>query len=193
MLSMDKEILVQWNPWWAKKEYSSSLINREILKDIEKWENIEKESRKAAEIIQNNFEAIEKIILGIKNARERGVEWKTLKNMIENEDTDEAYLIKEIREGDGKVIIKPGIVIDFRISAQENMNNYFDDVKWAKKKLEATKIALKNQESKIGKVEINEEVIKPKKKKISTNWYERFHWAFSVSYTHLTLPTKRIV
>ncbi|MFQ6010010.1 MAG: NFACT family protein [Candidatus Aenigmatarchaeota archaeon] len=72
---------------------------------IKKWRKIEKESRKKAEAIYNNYGLVENIIAGIKKARDSGLSWEEIKERLEKETTPEASAIKEIREKEGIVVL----------------------------------------------------------------------------------------
>ena len=80
-------------------------IEEDQKKSIIKWKKIEKESRKKAEAIYNNFELVDNIIAGIKKARDAGLSWQEIKEKLEKETTPEASAIVEIREKDGIVIL----------------------------------------------------------------------------------------
>lgn len=73
------------------------------------------------------------------------------------------------------------VEIDFRKSAQENAEKYFEDAKWAKEKLKASEEALEETMKKIeSKEEIEEKttVEKPKKRKRG-KWFESYRWMFT--------------
>ncbi len=70
------------------------------------------------------------------------------------------------------------VEIDFRKSPQDNANHYFEESKWAKKKLEASKKALEKTMKEIEELGKEEIVIeeKVKKKEVKEKWYQKFHW-----------------
>ncbi|RLJ05711.1 MAG: hypothetical protein DRP18_02455 [Candidatus Aenigmatarchaeota archaeon] len=148
-----------------------------------KWERIEKDSRDSAERIYNYYETVRVALEGIRKARETGMSWSEIKNQISQEPTPEAEAIKEIREGDGIIVLDLGgkeVEIDIRKTVEENAEKYYEDAKWARKKLEGVKEAEKQILEKIEetkeKPEEKTEKEKPKKRK---KWYENFRWFFS--------------
>jgi len=104
---------------------------------MEKWKRIESESKETADIIYTNYSTVQAALEGLRRAREMGLEWKEIKERISSEDTPEAGAIKEIREGDGIIVMELDgrrIEIDIRKSVEENAANYYEDSKWARKK-----------------------------------------------------------
>ncbi|MEM5814481.1 MAG: fibronectin-binding domain-containing protein, partial [Candidatus Aenigmatarchaeota archaeon] len=73
---------------------------------ISNWRKKQKESRKKADAIYNNFETVNKIIAGLNRAKESGLSWDEIKKKVKAENTAEAKAIKEIREKEGKVILR---------------------------------------------------------------------------------------
>jgi predicted ribosome quality control (RQC) complex YloA/Tae2 family protein len=73
---------------------------------VKNWKKKVKESRKKADAIYSNFQAVEKIIMGLNKAKESGMPWGEIKKKVKSEKTAEAKLIKEIREKEGKVVLK---------------------------------------------------------------------------------------
>ena len=123
---------------------------------IEKWKRIEKKSKEQANAIYNNFGLVENIIFGLQKAMQQDIGWAEIKARIENEQTGEADSIKEIIESDGIVIINMDsleIKINFRKSANNNAEKYFEEAKWAKKKLQASKESMEKTEKQIKKLE----------------------------------------
>jgi predicted ribosome quality control (RQC) complex YloA/Tae2 family protein len=70
------------------------------------WKKKERDSRKKAEAIYRNFQTVEKIIAGLNKAKESGMSWDEIKKKVKSEKTAEAKAIKEIREKEGKVILR---------------------------------------------------------------------------------------
>lgn len=106
----------------------------------EKWERIERENRECAEAINNFYSTVEAVLNAIQRAREMGVTWDELKRKITSEESPEAESVKEIREDESIVVLSLGgkeVEIDFRKTVEENAAKYFEDAKWARKKLEA--------------------------------------------------------
>jgi len=146
---------------------------REAAED--KWTRIEKDSRETAELINTHYSSVQAVLEGLQRAREQGMSWEELKTRIGSEATPEAETIKEVREKDAAVVVDLGgkeVELDIRKSPEENAAKYFEDAKWAKKKLEKLK--------KLGtpEAEVKEVEEKPKKRK-RRRWYEKFKWFLS--------------
>jgi len=193
-------------------EEQKEKIERIIEKQEEasdKWERIEKESREKAELIYNYYGTVEDVLNGIRKAKDMGLPWSEIKQRIGQE--IEGDVVKEIREGDGIVVIElsgQDVEIDIRQSVEENAAKYYEDAKWAKKKLSGTEEAMENQEQKLEVAKKQAETeqaseplfvktkdmipiyaqpepvqsaveAEPKPKPTKKLWYEKFKWFFS--------------
>lgn len=162
----------------------------------EKWKSIGKESREKAEAIYNYYTIVEAALNGIRKARDSGMSWGEIKERVKTEGTPEAEAIKEIREGDGIVVLDLGgmeVEIDIRKSVEENAAMYYEDVKWARKKIGGTEQAREEQEKKleeVSEIKPTVEVFEREKpaggfgaeerpKRARKKWYEKFRWFFS--------------
>lgn len=148
------------------------------------WRRKEKESRKKAEAVYNNFEMVNKIINGLNKAKESGLSWDEIKRKVKAEKTKEAGVIKEIRQNEGRVVLRlrPEVEIDFRKSAQENAEKYFEEAKTASRKLESSKEAIKETQKRmrgLKKQALKEEKPLKPRKRVRGKWYEKFHWMFT--------------
>jgi predicted ribosome quality control (RQC) complex YloA/Tae2 family protein len=113
----------------------------------DKWERIEKESREKAELIYNYYSTVEEVLNGIRKARDMNIPWSEIKEKIKQEAEGEA--VKEIREGDGIIVVElsgTDVEIDIRKSVEENAARYYEDAKWAKKKMLGAGQAMETQQ-----------------------------------------------
>jgi len=142
----------------------------------EKWEGKEKVSRNHAELIYENYSIVDSVIKGVNKAHELGLSWAEIKKKVSSEDTPESQAIKEIREGDGLIILDldgEDVEIDFRKTVEENAARYYEDSKWARGKKERTGDAME----KTMEMDVETEVEMPKiTKKVRRKWYEKFKW-----------------
>jgi predicted ribosome quality control (RQC) complex YloA/Tae2 family protein len=139
----------------------------------DKWEKIRVESKEAADLIYNNYTIVQEVLDGIKKAREQGMSWSEINERIQAEDTP----IKEIKEGDARVVIEldgKEIELDFRKTVEENAANYFEDVKWARKKLVGVEKAKDIVEEKAKLEPEIKEPPKPKPKKKRGKWFHKY-------------------
>lgn len=160
-------------------------IADEQTEAIKKLKRIESESRKIAEAINSNTELIQNIISVLEKARKQKLSWEEIKQRVAEEDTPETRAIKEIKEDEAKITVKIGAAIfdiDFRKSARENAEIYFDEAKRAKLKTESTKKARTGTLREIKKLKTGKEKIileeretKPRKRRRG-KWFEKFHW-----------------
>jgi predicted ribosome quality control (RQC) complex YloA/Tae2 family protein len=173
----------------------------------EKWTRIAGESREIADLINNYYTTVEAVINGIRKAKDSGLSWPEIKQRVQGEASPEAESIKEIREGDGIVVMDLGgneVEIEFMKSPEENAARYFEDAKWAKAKTKGADAALEVTEKRLDEVkemvaEHNKESestvekaividssttegpeLKPAEpKKIKKRWYEFYRWFVS--------------
>jgi len=146
----------------------------------EKWLRIEKESKKAGDLIYANYSLVKGALEGLKKARDMGLSWEEIKTRIKEEGTPEAETIKEIREKDAVIVMDLGgkeIEIDIRQTVEENAARYYEDAKWARKKLEGL-IKAKKELAEIGKKPEIPKEVKPEKPK-RARWYEKYKWFIS--------------
>ena len=105
----------------------------------EKWLRIANESTEKGNLIYSFYPDVQAAIEGISKARNSGMGWDEIKQAVTGEDSPEAEAIKEIKEGDGLIVLELGgkeVEIEFNRSVEENAARYYEDAKWAKKKLE---------------------------------------------------------
>jgi len=172
----------------------------------EKWKRIEADCTESAESINRFYPVVEAVINGIRRAKEAGMEWTEIKQKVQGESSPEAEAIKEIREGDGIVVLDLGgkpVEIEFTKSAEENAARYYEEAKWARSKFKGAEAALENTGKQLAettqpvhapvqlpgkpepKDEISEDEIpveeQPKKgaKKVKKRWFEYYRWFIS--------------
>lgn len=163
-----------------KEEERVERIVDKQKESLGKWERIKDESKNIADIIYNNYGLIENIIGGIRKSVDLGQSWPEVKERIEREDSPEANAIKEIKEHEGIVVVEAGgaeIEIDFNKTIEENAERYYEDMKWAKKKLEGVKTSLESPPTPEPKEPIPEVPQLKERKK----WYEKYKWFISSS------------
>ncbi|MEM5814484.1 MAG: NFACT RNA binding domain-containing protein, partial [Candidatus Aenigmatarchaeota archaeon] len=71
------------------------------------------------------------------------------------------------------------VEIDFRKSAQENAEHYFEEAKHAAQKMEASKGALKETKKKLRELKkqmLKKEKVEKPRKRVRGKWFEKFHW-----------------
>jgi predicted ribosome quality control (RQC) complex YloA/Tae2 family protein len=126
----------------------------------EKWERIERESKEIADRIYSHYSTVEGALAGIRKARDSGLSWDEIKEKIPTEDTPEAESIKEIREGDGVVILNLGgldVEIDITKTVEENAAKYYEEAKWARRKMGGLEEAMEDHKEKLEEAKSREE------------------------------------
>lgn len=153
---------------------------------VERWEKLAKESKEIADAIYSNYSLVEGVLSGINKAKDMDMPWEEIKQKITSEDTPEADAIKEIREGDKTVVIAlsgRNVELDFTMSVEENAAKYYEDAKWAKRKLGGAAQAIEAQREKLEQVPKPEDVVLEEeeipKKKPRKKWFEKFRWFIS--------------
>ncbi len=105
----------------------------------EKWLRIANESTEKGNRIYGSYPAVEAALNGVAKARSSGMSWDEIKEAVRGEQTPEAESIKEIRQGDGIMVLDLGgmdVEVEVNKSVEANAARYYEDAKWAKKKLE---------------------------------------------------------
>ncbi|MCD6477041.1 MAG: NFACT family protein, partial [Candidatus Aenigmarchaeota archaeon] len=151
--------------FFSKISEKTHVKKTKVEKIIEKQEknikNLEQKMikfKEAANYIYNNFEKIEKIIQQIKN--------KTIPENIKIDKNRGIFFINNIE-------------IDFKKSAQQNAQKYFEEFKKYKRKFEN---AIKKSKQVIDKLKIEEKQKNQEKiikKRQKGEWYEKFHWFYT--------------
>jgi predicted ribosome quality control (RQC) complex YloA/Tae2 family protein len=199
----------------VKKEVARKVVEKKVKKveriaekqaeASEKWTRIAGESKGIADTIYNHYTIVEAVISGIRKGKDSGMSWSEIKQNVSSESTPEADSVKEIREGDGIVVVEldgKEVEIDFTKSVEDNAARYFDDAKWAKSKIRGADAALEQTEKKLEATKVlvadndsdgaeaanaividspeSESVEKPAEpKKIKKRWYEYYRWFVS--------------
>ncbi len=158
------------------------------LEGVEKLRQVSEEKRKKAELIYGYMTAIDEIINTIKNARTKGIQWNEIIEKFSKAKEQGIYpatLIEKIEHKSAKVILNiedMKIDIDFRKSAVDNANEYFEGAKKARAKIEGALRKIKETTGAIAEIRGDKlEIISmPKRKKIrKKKWYEKFHWFYT--------------
>ncbi len=183
-----------------KERIKSIIEHQEETK--EKWERIESESKEKADLIYNYYSTVEDVLNGIRKAKDMGIPWPEIKERLRQE--AEGDVVKEIREGDGIVVMELGgkdVEIDIRQSPEENAAKYYEDAKWARKKMSGVEEAMETQEQRLEEAvsqpepksplfvktketiplyaQPAEPAIQQEPKPMKKLWYEKFKWFFS--------------
>ena len=136
----------------------------------DKWIRIEEESKKKADAIYGFYSTVQGAIEGVRKARDMNISWEEIKTRIRTETTPEAESIKDIREGDGIIVMDLGgleVEVDMRKSVEENAAKYYEDVKWARRKMEGTETAMEHQQQRLEDINKQED---PYKSEVEKNY-----------------------
>ena len=181
----EKEMPQEPSPEDKKQETLKRIISRqeEAAGKMKEKRTTQKER---ADLIYRFYGTVEDVINGIQRARDSGMGWTEIKERAENEPTPEAEAIEEIREHEGRVLVNLGgkqVEIDFTKSVEENAEDYYEDSKRAKKKMEGAEKAMQEKKQELEtsghEEEKPAEKPKPKKRKPRKRWYEKFRWFIS--------------
>jgi predicted ribosome quality control (RQC) complex YloA/Tae2 family protein len=157
-----------------KEQAKVERIQKSQVEQLKKLQEKEQLNRKIAQTIYERYQLFENILNGINQLKQQGKEWDEIKQIIKSQDTEESKVVKEISPEEAKVVVDVGIDVslDFRKSVEENASYYFEEAKTAKQKIEGL-------EKVLGKIELKPVEAKPKVKKPTKKWYERYRWFFS--------------
>ncbi len=165
------------------------------LEGVEKLKQVSEEKKKKAELIYGYMAAIDEIITTIKNARTKGISWEEIIEKFKQAKEKKIFpatLIDKIEHKKAELILDldgTKVEIDFRKSAVENANEYFEKSKKARAKIEGALRKVKETTGAIAEIRGDKiEIISmPKRKKIrKKKWYEKFHW-FNTSEGYLVI------
>jgi predicted ribosome quality control (RQC) complex YloA/Tae2 family protein len=82
-----------------------------------------------------------------------------------------------LKDKDGNV---SDVILDFRISVEENAGNYYDKAKKAREKLEGAKKSLEETKSKLDRIGVEKEDKKRRvKRQTKLFWFEKYRWFIS--------------
>lgn len=153
-----------------KQQENVERIQSEQMEQLKKLQGKEQLNRKIGQTIYEKYQLFENILNGINQLKQEGKEWNEIKQFIKSQEK----AVKDIVPDEAKVVVDAGIDvnIDFRKSVEENANFYFEEAKSAKQKIEGLKKVL-------GKIELKPVEVKPKVKKPTKKWYERYRWFVS--------------
>lgn len=128
----------------------------------DKWLRIVNESQEKGNRIYSHYPVVESALEGISKAKASGMGWEEIKQTVRGEATPEAESIKDIREGDGIVVLELGgmdVEIEINKSVEENAARYYEDAKWAKKKLGGLGLASEETQADLAEAEGKEEEV----------------------------------
>jgi predicted ribosome quality control (RQC) complex YloA/Tae2 family protein len=178
-----------------KKEKISRIIDSQKAA-LEKLARKREEKKETADMIYNHYSAVSNILEGIMKAKESGMRWPEIKEKIRASKTEDARMIKEIKEDECAVIIAlegKDVKLDFRKSVEENAASYYEDSKHAKRKMLGAEKALTETREKFEFIpledEEKEDMIPVKIEKKKTRWFEAFRW-FTTSDGFLVVAGK---
>lgn len=179
-------------------------IEKEQKEAIDKWKKIKKESKKKADLIYENYSLIEDILNGIQKAINSDLEWDEIKQRINNEDSPQSRAIEEINEDEESVTVNVDdekLELNFNQTVEGNAEGFYEDMKWADKKLERVKEEIESTKRKKQEIENKsygkfadtkkmrgkpEEKIKVKE---IDGWFKKYRW-FKTSDGHLVVTGK---
>ncbi|MFP4116867.1 MAG: ribosome rescue protein RqcH [Candidatus Aenigmatarchaeota archaeon] len=190
-----------------KKEEKLSKVQRikEEQEEVEEeMSEKKKESEEKANIIYENYSLVDDILSGIQKAMNSDVSWSEVKERIDQEDTPQARAVKEIREGEGVVVVEVDdkeIELNFRKSVEENAESFYESKKKARDKIEKIKEKKKEiiQKERSIKQKDKEDYAENKKrskpeekikvKEGENGWYKKYRW-FKTSEDFLVVAGK---
>lgn len=144
-------------------------IRKQQEKQLKEMQEDEQRYRTVAKLLYEKYDVFNDVLSRLNELKRQGKSWKEIKKEIK---------VKELRQDEAKIIISVDsfdVEVDFRKSVEENANYYFERAKKLKEKIENIQIAMKKFEE----MKPLEKIERPKIKKPSKKWYERYRWFIS--------------
>jgi predicted ribosome quality control (RQC) complex YloA/Tae2 family protein len=178
-----------------QEQDSLSREQKRLQRIIDKQnENIEKLVSKAkilrtnGELIYSSFSDVQEVLETVTKARSGGHSWDEIISRIEEgkeKGIPSALLIQRIIPSQGQIIVKlndTDVILDIRLSAQDNAALAYDQAKKSEAKVEGAKKQIEKTKEKLEKLEIR--VSEPDTKRVpikarKKRWYEKFRWFIS--------------
>ena len=140
-------------------------------------------SKEAADAIYSSYGFAAGLLRGIREARERGMDWAGIRERLLSARNPGGDAVIEVREKEGIVIAALSgirVALDMRKSAEENAASYYEGSKRSRRKGENAEAALK---AKLGELKEALEVAGPAPKAVIRKgaarqkaWYEAYRW-----------------
>jgi len=157
---------------------------------IEKLEKKALEYKIYGDLTYQFMNIIQEIFDTIKDARNKGYSWNEIKKQIEKAKIENNIpsinYINNIKPADGIIILEfesKLIPFNFRLTPQQNAENFYSISKKSRKKLEGARKALNSSLEKLKTSRLEKEVIPTKQKQMIKNrkkkWFEKFRWFIS--------------
>ncbi|MEM2934688.1 MAG: ribosome rescue protein RqcH, partial [Methanocellales archaeon] len=164
------------------KEEKLSILKRMLHQQeeaIKKLMEEEKQYIEGGELIYSNYEVLEALLSGIKEARRKKTSWEEIKRTFTQ--------IKRVKEMEGEVVIELGgkeIDLNINYSLPQNASKYYMQAKKVREKREGAEAALAETKRKIVDEQAREETLKvdlaPRRRiKRKKHWYDGFRWFIS--------------
>jgi predicted ribosome quality control (RQC) complex YloA/Tae2 family protein len=158
------------------------------------------ELRTSGELTYANFQTIQEVLDSVTKARSGGLSWDEIARRIEDgkkKGVKSAALIDKLIPSQAEVVMNldgAKVVLDLRLSAQDNATVAYDQAKKAEAKtegavgqIERTRVQLSQLQAPVEQLSARTSVVKLRKKR----WYERFRW-FTSSEGFLVLGGRDI-
>lgn len=158
------------------------------------------ELRVIGELIYSHFSIAQEVLSTVSKARSDGHPWDEIIRKIEEGKTKgipSALIIERIIPSQAQIIANLNdskVVLDIRLSAQDNAARAYDQAKKSENKIKGAQIQIDRTKVKLEKLEVS--IAEPVIKKVSVKirkkrWYEKFRW-FTSSEGYLILGGRDI-
>lgn len=166
-------------------------LQKIIEKQNESIDNLEtkaKTLRINGELIYMHFASLQEVLDTITKARTGGMQWEEIIAKVDEgreQGIPSAQLVQRILPSQGQIIVKLNgndVILDIRLSAQDNASLAYEQAKKSESKVEGAKKQIMKTREKLENLEIA--VSEPETKRVplrtrKKRWYEKFRWFIS--------------
>ncbi|MBN2230832.1 MAG: DUF814 domain-containing protein [Candidatus Thorarchaeota archaeon] len=144
--------------------------------------------REVGELIYSHFTIAQEILDTITKARTDGIPWDDIIKRIEEgkkKGISTALHIERIIPSQGQIVVQlngSDVILDVRLTAQDNASLAYDQAKKAESKINGAKTQIDKTKAKLAKLEsiiAEPETKKVAIKKRTKKWYEKYRWFIS--------------
>ncbi len=166
-------------------------LQKIIEKQNESIDNLDtkaKTLRINGELIYMHFASLQEVLDTITKARTGGMQWEEIIAKVDEgreQGIPSAQLVQRILPSQGQIIVKLNgndVILDIRLSAQDNASLAYEQAKKSESKVEGAKKQIMKTREKLENLEIA--VSEPETKRVplrtrKKRWYEKFRWFIS--------------
>ncbi|MHA1768645.1 MAG: ribosome rescue protein RqcH [Candidatus Thorarchaeota archaeon] len=166
-------------------------LQRIIEKQTEGIRNLEAKAERmhhVGELIYTHFTQVQEILETVTKARTDGISWDEIVHRIDigkSQHIPSAELVQRIIPSQGQIIVRldgEDVVLDVRLSAQDNASHAYDIAKKSRSKTKGAMKQIGRTREKLEKLQVSVPEVASRRKRVKKRkkrWYEKFRWFIS--------------